>query len=693
MGYDRINRSAITARRALANQIDSSKNRKAMKEEEATLLADAQKKLLQRAGFNPETISEQDQLPLLKMLSVLETQAAVYTDDTSTSDEKIIDGYALTYKKENGITELILHDERYSLSISKTENEQGVITTNSSFTTATSSYQNNTITPKLNIPFYFKPTAVPPKKIPHVPSKGKPNLLNNPFHLGVPEYKLVALIPGKGKIYVADSFLDKESTYNPEFGIYGGPEIVYKRNIKIESDSGQTIYIRIHGRNLYTGMTGEGYDNKKGNARLEIAIDGIAKDGAELHTYFYDEGEDVSLKELQESFSSKGIPASLIKQAAEDERYYDTVMAFASPLWKAKAIEKEEEPIPSENAVLLVDDPTQQEWDKMTVAEKTKHARSKFWEEFKVSTVLQTVAIGLGIALAIAGGIALAGGTAAAIVIGVIAGAAIGIGLLIYSTWNSVLKPLLTGNFDEIETTEAVKLALYLISIVAAAVGIVASIPALVTVGIIAFVAAIALGIGLTIYELNKAITATTPQEENEHTKKAARQAEQTTSDAIIGLIAKVFESLVKPKKPVIGEEKESVPTEKKKEVVAEEKEMVKEVEEVKDLEGDKSKEIVVKVVLSRSERLSMLKKSLSDASNPKNPKEALNLINRSLDDIESIHAGASDRMFGILDNKYVTYHADGSVTALTKGHRIEIQSNGMFRIFDRKTGDLFFSK
>jgi hypothetical protein len=65
----------------------------------------------------------------------------------------------------------------------------------------------------------------------------------------------------------------------------------------------------------------------------------------------------------------------------------------------------------------------------------------------------------------------------------------------------------------------------------------------------------------------------------------------ETTSDAIIGLIAKVFESLVKPKKPVIGEEKESVPTEKKKEVVVEEKEMVKEEVKVKKKDVEEVKE------------------------------------------------------------------------------------------------------
>lgn len=100
-----------------------------------------------------------------------------------------------------------------------------------------------------------------------------------------------------------------------------------------------------------------------------------------------------------------------------------------------------------------------------------------------------------------------------------------------------------------------------------------------------------------------------------------------------------------------------------------------------------------IKTVLPRSQRLSMFQSRLSRAPNPTNPQGALKLINRTLDGVELNHAGANDRMFGILDNKYVTYHNNGSVTALTKGHRIEIKANGMFKIFDRKTGNLFFKK
>lgn len=97
--------------------------------------------------------------------------------------------------------------------------------------------------------------------------------------------------------------------------------------------------------------------------------------------------------------------------------------------------------------------------------------------------------------------------------------------------------------------------------------------------------------------------------------------------------------------------------------------------------------------ILSRAERLAMFKNNLAETATPKNPTGALKLINQTLDNIEVLHAGAKDRMFGILDNKYVTYHTNGNVTALTKGHRIEIQANGSFKIFERNTGNLFFSK
>ncbi len=95
----------------------------------------------------------------------------------------------------------------------------------------------------------------------------------------------------------------------------------------------------------------------------------------------------------------------------------------------------------------------------------------------------------------------------------------------------------------------------------------------------------------------------------------------------------------------------------------------------------------------SRSERLSMFKRDLLRAPASQNPDDAIKAVNKALDNIENVHAGPKDRMFGILDDKFVTRHGDGSVTALTKGHRIEIQPNGGFSIFERTSGKLFLTK
>ncbi len=100
-----------------------------------------------------------------------------------------------------------------------------------------------------------------------------------------------------------------------------------------------------------------------------------------------------------------------------------------------------------------------------------------------------------------------------------------------------------------------------------------------------------------------------------------------------------------------------------------------------------------VATTLSRAERLSIFKNDLLEAPSANNPKEALGLINKTLDNVENKYSGTDDRMYGILDDKYVTYHDDGSVTALTKGQRIEIQPDGNFSIINRKDGTTFLNK
>ncbi len=109
--------------------------------------------------------------------------------------------------------------------------------------------------------------------------------------------------------------------------------------------------------------------------------------------------------------------------------------------------------------------------------------------------------------------------------------------------------------------------------------------------------------------------------------------------------------------------------------------------------------------ILTREQRLSIFKEKLLDAPATKNPNETIQLINRSLDEVEDMYSGVpkninaasmpnrnDGRMYGILDDTFVTRHKDGSVTAKTKGHIIQIQQNGGFSIFDKK-GNLFLKK
>ncbi len=93
----------------------------------------------------------------------------------------------------------------------------------------------------------------------------------------------------------------------------------------------------------------------------------------------------------------------------------------------------------------------------------------------------------------------------------------------------------------------------------------------------------------------------------------------------------------------------------------------------------------------------------------PESPNEAIQLINNQLDFVEDAFSGVKKnpnaalmpnrndgRMYGILDDTFVKRHEDGSVTAFTKGHRIEIQPNGSFSIYLNKGPNkdlLFFEK
>jgi len=91
------------------------------------------------------------------------------------------------------------------------------------------------------------------------------------------------------------------------------------------------------------------------------------------------------------------------------------------------------------------------------------------------------------------------------------------------------------------------------------------------------------------------------------------------------------------------------------------------------------------------------------NAPSAANPQEAIALINRTLDGVEDAFSGVKKypgiptrddgRMYGILDDTYVTTHTDGSLTAMTKGNKIELGNNGSITIFSRKTNEIQLEK
>jgi hypothetical protein len=85
-------------------------------------------------------------------------------------------------------------------------------------------------------------------------------------------------------------------------------------------------------------------------------------------------------------------------------------------------------------------------------------------------------------------------------------------------------------------------------------------------------------------------------------------------------------------------------------------------------------------------------------------PAEALQQLCETLDDVEDAWAGilkkspppppsSSDgRMYCPMDD-FVSYREDGSILALTRGHRIEIAADGGLRIISKITGQAEFEK
>ncbi|MGV3598689.1 MAG: RHS repeat-associated core domain-containing protein [Bacteroidota bacterium] len=113
-----------------------------------------------------------------------------------------------------------------------------------------------------------------------------------------------------------------------------------------------------------------------------------------------------------------------------------------------------------------------------------------------------------------------------------------------------------------------------------------------------------------------------------------------------------------------------------------------------------------IPIVLSKAERLKIFASKVTSAPKVNSPDEVILMINKNLDEVEDMYSGVvknidlakmpnrgDGRMYGILDDTYVTRHANGDVTAFTKGHKIEIKSNGSFSIYSRINGELFISK
>ena len=88
---------------------------------------------------------------------------------------------------------------------------------------------------------------------------------------------------------------------------------------------------------------------------------------------------------------------------------------------------------------------------------------------------------------------------------------------------------------------------------------------------------------------------------------------------------------------------------------------------------------------------------NLRNAEPASNYDEALNLINKTLDDIEDAYSGVvknpnainmpnidDGRMYGILDNKYVKQLEDGTTRAFTRKNTIIFDQKGGFKIYVR---------
>jgi hypothetical protein len=86
------------------------------------------------------------------------------------------------------------------------------------------------------------------------------------------------------------------------------------------------------------------------------------------------------------------------------------------------------------------------------------------------------------------------------------------------------------------------------------------------------------------------------------------------------------------------------------------------------------------------------------------NADEVLSRIAETLEEIEDAWSGiarqdpppppnvSGERMYPSQED-FITRHESGAITAFTRGHRIEIDAHGGFKIFDRRTMQLILER
>lgn len=107
--------------------------------------------------------------------------------------------------------------------------------------------------------------------------------------------------------------------------------------------------------------------------------------------------------------------------------------------------------------------------------------------------------------------------------------------------------------------------------------------------------------------------------------------------------------------------------------------------------------------VLSKGERLQIFQEQLANAKPASNQEEAIQLINKTLDNVEDQYSGIpkqegipdgkDGRMYGILDDKYVETLEDGTKVANTRGNRVILKQDGGIEIQTRDGSKTLLSK